>query len=518
MDNQEFLRDFPKSFWIASTDTTDYPELNEDITVDLAIIGGGITGISCAYLLKDEGLKIAVLEADHIVQGASGHTTAKITSQHGLIYSKLKTQVGGELAKQYADANEYAIHKIKSIIDAHHIACDYKAESAFIYTQQDTYISKIQDEINVALSLGINASFADIIPLPIATKAAMRFDNQAQFHPRKYLLSLVKELNNDCTIYEKTRVIGIDEADRYILTTDQGKKVTATKVIIASHYPFYNKHGMYFSRLYCERSYALTVKAKEKYPGGMYLSAENPTRSLRLINSNDGDLIMVGGETHKTGQSKNTFNHYDALANFANEIFTVEDIPYKWSAQDCLTHDDIPYVGNYTANTPNLYIATGFRKWGMTNSMAAARILRDLIVDGKSPWQDVYNPSRKTIIASAKNFVIENFNVAEELLSGKLSPLPENLFLEPDEGKILKIDDERIGVYRDEECLLHKVNTTCPHMGCELNWNSAERTWDCPCHGSRFSYKGDVVEGPAVKPLSFDNNVNTIKKLLNEDF
>ncbi|ADL49869.1 FAD-dependent oxidoreductase [Clostridium cellulovorans] len=519
MDNQEFLKSFPESFWMASTNATDYPSLDQDISVDIAIIGGGITGISCAYSLKDEGFKIAILEADHIAQGASGHTTAKVTSQHGLIYNKTKLQLGEELAKQYAEANEHAIQRIKSIIDTHHIDCDYKTESAFIYTQQDNYVQKIYNEIATASDLGIKASFVDNIPFPIDIKAAVRFDDQGQFHPRKYLLALAKEItNSNCTIYEKTRIVGIDESNKYTLTTERGNKITADKVIIASHYPFYNKQAMYFARLYCERSYALAVKAKEKYPGGMYLSAEDPKRSLRLINSPNGDLIMVGGETHKTGQSKDTFKHYEAIMNFANGIFTVEDIPYKWSAQDCITVDDIPYVGKYIANSPNLYVATGFRKWGMTNSMAAAIIIKDLIVVGKSPWQDVYNPSRKTIIASAKNFVVENFNVAEELLGGKLSPLPEDIFLEPDEGKLVKINDERIGVYRDEHCKLHKVNTTCTHMGCELNWNSAERTWDCPCHGSRFSHKGDIVEGPAVKPLSFDNNVNTIGKLLNEDF
>lgn len=183
-----------------------------------------------------------------------------------------------------------------------------------------------------------------------------------------------------------------------------------------------------------------------------------------------------------------------------------------------MTLDGVPYVGNFTTNTPNLYVATGFGKWGMTNSMVSAIVLRDLIVEGQSPWQDVYNPSRKTIIASAKNFLVQNFNVAEQLIEGKLESLPKNIDIEPGEGKILKIDGKRIGVFQDEEGTLHIINTTCTHMGCELNWNSAERSWDCPCHGSRFTYKGDIIEGPAVESLKTDKDVNTIQKLFKDDF
>jgi glycine/D-amino acid oxidase-like deaminating enzyme/nitrite reductase/ring-hydroxylating ferredoxin subunit len=517
---QSIFKKSPKSYWIASTNKTDYPSLKEDIDVDVVIIGGGITGISCAYMLIKEGLKVAILEASFIAQGTTGHTTAKITSQHGLIYSKIQNQMGLELAQQYADANESAIHEIKKIVEDNQIDCDFIRESAFVYTQEDKYIQKIGDEIKIASDLGIKADYVEEIPFPLSIKGAIRFDNQAQFHPRKYLLSLAKIISNKgCHIFEKSRAIDIEEKDNnYIITTSEGKKVTADKVIIASHYPFYNKQGMYYARIYSERSYVVGIKAKEKYPGGMYINAEEPTRSIRQQNYENGELILVGGEHHKTGQGPDTTKHYEALIDFANSIFTVEDIPYRWSTQDCMTLDGIPYIGNFTSDTPNIYVATGFEKWGMTNSMVSAIILKDLIVKGKSKWQDVYNPSRKTIAASTKNFVVENLNVANQLLDGKLSTLPKNVKVKPGESKILKIDGERIGAYRDEENKLHLVNTTCTHMGCELNWNSAEKSWDCPCHGSRFSYEGDVIEGPAINPLGTSNDVNTIKKLFNEDF
>ncbi|ODM26222.1 (2Fe-2S)-binding protein [Clostridium sp. Bc-iso-3] len=519
IDKQDIFSKPPQPYWIASTPETDYPTLDEDIKVDVAIIGGGITGISSAYLLSKAGVKVAVIEADRILQGTTGHTTAKITSQHELIYSKINSQMGRELAEQYADANESAIRMIEKIATENNIECDFVSQSAYVYTLQDEYIEKIKDEVQIAESLGIKVSYLEEIPLPFPIKAAVRFDNQAQFHPRKFLLPLAKEITaSGNQIFEQSRIVDIENGSNYVLITNQGKKVAASKIIIASHYPFYNKTGLYFTRIYPERSYVVAIKAKESYPGGMYITIEEPGRSLRSQRSDDGELILVGGEHHKTGQGEDTIKHYEALIDYANTTFTVEDIPYRWSTQDCMTLDGLPYVGHFTSNTPNMYIATGYGKWGMTNSMASAMILRDLIVDGKSSWQEVYNPSRKTIAASTKNFVVENLNVAEKLIEGKISPLPDNISIKPGEGKIIQVDGKRAGAYRDHQGTLHVVDTTCTHMGCELYWNSAEKSWDCPCHGSRFTYEGDVIEGPAVRPLSIHSDVNTIEKLIKDKF
>lgn len=518
-EEQKHFTKPPQSFWMASIPNIDYPTLNEDLKVDVAIVGGGITGILCAFLLEKEGLKIAIVEADRILQGTTGHTTAKITSQHGLIYSKIKNQLSEELAWQYADANESSIRMIEKIAKENDIECDFVPQSAYVYTLQDKYVDKILDEANIASSLGIRASYLEEIPLPYPIKAAVRFDNQAQFHPRKFLLPLAKKItDNGVQIFEQSRIVDIEEDGNYVLISNQGKKIIAEKVIIASHYPFYNKHGLYFTRIYPERSYVIAIKAKQNYPGGMYITAEDPGRSLRSQSSDDGELVFIGGEHHKTGQGVDTVNHYEALVDFANGVYTVEDIPYRWSTQDCMTLDGLPYVGHFTSNTPNLYIATGYGKWGMTNSMSSSRILRDLIIDGKSAWLDVYNPSRETLKASAKNFVVENLNVADKLIEGKISPLPQKVNIKPGEGKIIEANGQRAGAYRDERGTLHVVDTTCTHMGCELNWNSAEKSWDCPCHGSRFTYEGDVIEGPALRPLDNHNDVNTIEKLIKDDF
>jgi len=509
----------PQSYWLASTKSTEYPSLSEDISVDIAIVGAGMAGILCAYLLHRENMSIAVLDAGKILNGTTAHTTAKITSQHGLVYDKLKNQMGFELAKQYAEANEEAIKQIKSIIDRHHIDCGFSTQSSYIYAENEENIQKIEDEIKTASELGIKASYADEIPFPLIIKAGIRFDNQAQFHPRRFLLPIAEILSNaGVKIYEKSRIVDLEEGKNITLTTEHGRKIKAEKVIIASHYPFYNKPGMYFSRIYTERAYIIAVSAREKFPGGMYINAETPSRSLRGLDTEEGQLILVVGENHKTGQGKDLDRHYLELANFAEKLFTVEDIPYRWSTQDCMTLDGIPYAGYFRQDTHNILIASGFQKWGMTNSMAAAKIIRDLIIEGSSPWQDVYSPSRINLIGSAKTFIVENIDVAKHLISGKISPLPDNVKVEPGEGKVFENNGERTGAYRDENGRLYLVNTTCTHMGCELNWNSAEKSWDCPCHGSRFTVSGDIIDGPAVSPLSSDNDVNTAEKIIKDEF
>lgn len=520
MNDISLFKNMPESYWLASTESTDYKVLDEDTDVDIAIVGGGMVGILSAYQLEKHGFKVAILEAENIVQSTTAHTTAKLTSQHGLIYNKIISQMGREFAQQYARANESAIHQIEEIASEFNINCDYESQLAYIYTQEEKYIQEIEMEVEAARSLGIDADLIGDIPFSLDIKTGMVFRNQAQFHPRKFLLGLAKLLNErGVAIYENTRAIELNmDNNKYIINASDGKKISAEKVIIASHYPFFNKKSMYYARIYVERSYVLGIKAKEKYPGGMYINAEDPPRSLRCHPTEEGQLILVVGENHKAGQGENTNGHYEALFDFAKSIFTIEDIPYRWSTQDCMTLDGVPYVGQYASDTPNLYVATGFSKWGMTNSMASSIILRDLIVKGASPWADVYNPSRKTIMASSKNFLVQNADVASQLIGGKLSSTKKDIDLKAGDAIIIELDGDKTGAFRDENGKLHLVNTTCTHMGCELKWNKAERSWDCPCHGSRFTYDGKIIQGPAVKPLSFDRDVNTIEKLIKEDY
>lgn len=490
----------PSPYWILSTPETDYPTLEEDIQADVAIVGGGIVGITSAYLLANEGLKVVIIEADRILQGTTGHTTAKITSQHSLIYAKMKNQLGEEKARQYAEANEKAIQFVAHTVEEKGIDCDFMWRPAYVYTQSDQYVKQIEDESKAAASLGIKASVVEEVPLPFAIKAALRFDGQAQFHPLKYLKALVKMLPDSCRIFEQTRAVNIEEGKSSTVITNQGKKVIAPKVIIASHYPFFDGGGLYFARVYATRSYIVGVTITEKFPEGMFISAEKPVHSLRSQPFEDGELILVAGGNHKTGQSVNTNTNYDNLLKFAHDTFQVKDAKYRWSTQDYTTLDGIPYVGNLTSNHPDVYIATGFAKWGMSNGTASAMILRDLLIKGDSPWSDVYNPTRFNP-TSAINFVVQNADVAKHLVQGKLKSTAKVEDLPPGEARVIYADGDKVGAFKDDKGKLHLVDITCPHMGCELEWNDAERSWDCPCHASRFTYEGDIIEGPALSHL-----------------
>ncbi|KLU60717.1 gamma-glutamylputrescine oxidoreductase [Peptococcaceae bacterium CEB3] len=363
----EFGQKRPESFWLISAPSTDYPSLDEDRKADVAVIGGGMAGITAAYLLVNEGLNVVLLEADRIARGTTAHTTAKLTSQHGLIYEQIRNQMGEEKARQYAEANEEAIRFVAQLIEENKIDCDFGRQAAYVYTLDETFIPKIEKEQQAAASLGIKAFYQTEIPLPLPVKAALRFDEQAQFHPRKYLLALAAKIRErGGFLFENSKVIDIEGDGPYTLLTANHKKVTTPVVIQATHYPCHNLPGLYFTRLYTERAYAVAAKIAAPFPGGMYINAEQPARSLRALPTDEGERVLVVGEKHKTGHGQDLAEHYYNLMAFAQELFPVEEFSWRWSTQDVSTVDDVPYIGRMTAEHPNIYLATGFRKWGMT--------------------------------------------------------------------------------------------------------------------------------------------------------
>ncbi|MHB8062266.1 MAG: FAD-dependent oxidoreductase [Ruminiclostridium sp.] len=492
-----------ESYWIASTPKTGYPTLQENIKTDILVVGGGITGITTAYLLQKEGFDVVIIDTSRIAISTSSHTTAKITSQHDLKYSKLINQLGSEGARKYGEINENAILMIEKIISENSIPCDFSRQPSYVYTQDEKYLQKIEDEVNAASSIGLPASYKSSLPFPMYIEGAVCFDNQAQFHPRKYLLALAESfVQNGGHIFENTTAIDIHEDRECMTSTRNGFSIISNKVVVASHFPFYDGGGFYSARMHGERSYGLAVKSPVKVPGGMYISYENPVRSVRTQPlDKEEQLLILSGEHHKTGQDSCEKEHYTNLIKFAEETFSATEVPYRWSAQDYTAMNEIPFIGHISRNKYNIFIATAFQKWGMTTSTVSAIIIRDIITNGKSDVEEIFKPSRFTPINSAKNFIKENLDVVDNLISGKLQALSEEINLELGAGKAIKFDGKKAGAYRDMDGNIFIVDTTCKHLGCEVNWNSAERTWDCPCHASRYSYDGTVLEGPALKPL-----------------
>ncbi|WP_181347676.1 FAD-dependent oxidoreductase [Thalassobacillus sp. CUG 92003] len=494
----------PEPLWRENESFPRFKPLQENIETDIAIVGGGITGITTAYLLSLEGKKVALIEADHILNGTTGHTTAKVTAQHGFIYHELIQHFGKETARLYYQANQQAIDFMAGLVEKHHIDCNWERDDAFIYATTQQGQRKLELEHRAYAQLGIPGDYINTIPFDSDALGGLFMPHQAHFHPLKYLQFMVEEIiKRGGEIFEHTVATGVTNDQSQKVMTREGFTITCDHAVSCSHFPFYDGNGFYFSRMYAERSYVIAIEPENHDTTGMYLSIDEPKRSVRPVQYQGKSLLLIGGESHRTGEGIDTAFHYNALEEFAAQTFGVKEKLFQWSAQDLTTLDKVPYIGKITRNKPDIYVATGFRKWGMTTSTVAARLITDSIMGKDNPYVSLYTPSRFKANPSIKQFISQNFNVGAHLLEGKMELVGTRpKALKKGQGDIVQIRGERAGAFRDEDGNLHVLDTTCTHMGCEVDWNSAERTWDCPCHGSRFSYDGEVMEGPAKQPLT----------------
>lgn len=432
------------SVWKETAELRSFPELDRNLHVDVLIIGGGMAGVLTASMLEKAGVDYALCEAETLGSGTTKNTTAKITSQHGLIYEKLNRAFGEQKAKLYYRANEEAIDAYRTLCKT--IDCDFEQKDNCIYMLHDD--AKIKTEMQTLEKLDIPAERIDTLPLPFDIAGAIRFSGQAQFHPLRFLFAVSEGLR----IYEHTRVRELKQTKTGIVATTNGGTVFANRVIVATHFPFLNKHGAYFIKQYQHRSYVLALKNGPKLDG-MYLDDDEKGLSFR----NYRDLLFIGGGSHRTGKNG---GGYRELKQVADRYFPKATVRYAWAAQDCMTLDSIPYIGRYFSGTEGLYVATGFNKWGMTGSMIAAQLLCDLMTGKKNPYEELFSPSR-TMLRPA---LIAN---AAEAVLGLITPTVPR----------------------------------CPHLGCALHWNAEERSWDCPCHGSRFAEDGALIDNPATGDL-----------------
>lgn len=418
-------------------------------TWDVVVVGAGMAGLLVAYYLQEEGKKVLVLEANEVASGQTGRTTAKITSQHGLKYSQLNQSVGVEKARMYAQANEGAIREYERLIHKKGIECQFERVPAYLYTLQDA--EPLKEEAKIAASFGIDAFFTQEVELPFPVAGAVCFRNQAQFFP----LEFVKHIATELEIREHTKVIAI-KGNKVITETSE---MTAEKIVIATHYPIRNVPGFYFLRQHQERSYVLALSGCNKIKG-MYYGIDEDGLSFRQ----EGDVLLLGGSSCRTGENT-CGGSYDFLVQAAEKYFPGYKEENRWAAQDCMPHDGIPFIGRHSMFTPNLYVVTGFQKWGMTTSMIAAMILRDELCGRENPYRKLFTPQRINFRASIGNLLTD--------VSVSVKGLCKGLF--------------------------GKKSLRCPHMGCELVWNPDEKSWDCPCHGSRFDKNGKLLDNPAMR-------------------
>lgn len=435
----------PKLTCKSSTDHS----AQENFHRDVIVVGAGMAGLLIAYYLKEEGKNVLVLEANEIASGQTERTTAKITSQHDLKYRKLIKKLGVKKAKLYARANEEAINEYERLIQSLGIECQFERLSAYLYTQKDKKV--LWEEAQAASFLGIDASFSREAELPFPVTGVVCFRNQAQFSPLEFIKHIAVELE----IWEHTKVMKI--RGNQVITND--KVLSTDKIVVATHYPIRNVPGFYFLRQHQERSYVLALSGCDKIEG-MYKGIDKDGISLRQA----GEYVLLGGSSHRTGKNTNG-GAYTFLEKKAKKYFPDSKVEARWSAQDCMPHDGIPFIGKYSIFTPNLYVATGFQKWGMTSSMVAAMILKEELCGRKSPYSEVFRPQRLNIRAGIKDFLKD---VGESVIG-----LTKGIF--------------------------HMKGPRCPHMGCELVWNPDEHSWDCPCHGSRFEEDGRLRDNPAKK-------------------
>jgi glycine/D-amino acid oxidase-like deaminating enzyme/nitrite reductase/ring-hydroxylating ferredoxin subunit len=489
----------PSPWFAADVDVT-FPGLDGDRRTDVVVVGAGIMGLTLARTLVDAGVNVVVIDAGPVCAGATGYTTAKVTALHRLIYRELIERHGEERARVYATANKDAVEQIAATAESDAIECDLVRAPAVTYTERPDHVADVEREIEAAGKLGLAVEFTTKSSLPYPILAAVRLDNQLHFHPRRYCLGLARQIvARGGSVHEHTRARGVDRAPSGVAVRTGGPTIYADRAVLATHLPFLDRGG-FFARAHPYRSYALATRVRQGAPDGMYISVEAPTRSLRPA---PAGRLIIGGEGHKTGHETDTRRHYAALETWARENFDVESIDYRWSAQDYQTVDGLPYIGQLTARDDRVFVATGFRKWGMTNGTVAARILADRILGRDNPWADTFTATRMAPGASAADFLRENLGVAQHFVADRLAALraPTAETLAPGEGGIARYDGARAACYRDEEGSLHAVAMTCTHLGCQVTFNTAERTWDCPCHGSRFDVEGRVLEGPAVRNL-----------------
>jgi glycine/D-amino acid oxidase-like deaminating enzyme/nitrite reductase/ring-hydroxylating ferredoxin subunit len=487
-----------KSFWIDSTPETGFSKLETGLKVDVAVLGGGIAGLTTAIMLKEVGKSVAVIEARRIVEDITATTTAKI-SAHAFFYSTMMDNLGKEKTQMFAEANLKAVESVSNLVSKYGIDCDFHRTPCYIYTEAGEEAGIYKSEAEVAPGLGLPVSYVEDISFAPNAKAGVVYQNQAEFHPRKYLLGLSEEITCEGSyIFENTRVLKIKEGAPYEIETNNGS-IKADNVVVATHFPIYDPDNLY-TQLKITRSYIMAYYARKTLPDGMYVCL-NPFHTYRSIPTDRGNMIMIAGEHQIVGTPIDTRKCYNRLEEYAEDNWEIESIEYHWSNQDNAAPDGLPIIGETSKS--GVYVATAFGGWGMTHATTAAYLITDLITGKENPLVELFDPLRfknsKPVVSSDDG----KLEIARKFQGNEIA-WPSNMEvpdLSRDEARVISKGKEKFSVYLDEKGHMHRLQAVCNHRGCTLVWNTAEKTWDCPCHGSRYNYYGQVIHGPALVDL-----------------
>jgi glycine/D-amino acid oxidase-like deaminating enzyme/Rieske Fe-S protein len=492
------------SLWL---DTFPVPSLKDSVLhpveVDVAVLGAGIVGLSTALLCKREGLRVAVIEAKHVAYGATGHSTVKAAVGHGTRLSSIEKTVGSKAAQAYAAANLAGRERIVQLAEELSIPCDISRGPHYVYADAEQDVERLRAEGGLAARLGLPATFVDEVPLPVPALAAVQFDDEVQFHPAAYLSGLATAVEGDGShVFQHARAVGVDDGEPCVVHTEAGD-VRAGRVVVATHYPTLDRGG-FFAKLGVKREYAVAGVLSAGTPGGMTYSVGDRTRSTRTFHLGREDLLIIVGETHPTGTNDAREDRYSALEEWGQRYFGITDYRYRWSTQDPVSLDGVPYVGRLYPGSAHLFTATGFGGWGMSNGTAAAMILTDLLMERPNAWANVFNATRLGSVGTVPRLAKLQAKVATRWLKDRVTGMAPGapVELRPGEAGVFMVNGNRTAAHRDEDGTLHAVSAVCTHLRCIVHWNAAERSWDCPCHGSRFTPRGEVLNSPATAPLA----------------
>ncbi|MFJ7899058.1 FAD-dependent oxidoreductase [Streptomyces sp. NPDC096198] len=499
-------RDFRGSYWIETAPAGEpAPPPARDITIDVAVVGGGMAGLSTAWELAWRGREVAVLEAGLIAGGVTGHTTAKLTALHTLVYDHLRRTRGREGARLYAQSQSAAIRRAAEAVADLGIDCDWEEAAACTYAESEQGVAVLRAEAEAAREAGLPAEFVTGTELPYPVAGAVRVTGQAQFHPVKYLHALAADLRaRGGTIHEGTRVTGLAEGEPCVLTTDVGIKVRAREVVVATHYPVFDR-ALLFTRLSPRRELVVagTIDA-DAAPRGMYITPEQNTRSVRSAPHTDGQRLLIVTGEHFTPGAADVEEHFNRLAAWATGRFPGVRLTHRWATQDNDSTDSVPLVGPLHPGSRHTYVATGFGGWGLSGGIMAGRLISDLIEGREVEWAALYDPRRLgSVVREGGSFLQHQARVARHFIGDRLpsvtAPAPEDL--RPGDGAVIRVGGHQCAVHRDDSGHLQAVSARCTHLGCLVAFNRAEQAWECPCHGSRFAPDGSILQGPAVRPL-----------------